>query len=69
MSRPALSTKTALVIGASRGFGRAIASALHAHVGKVVGVARSIDQLGSLHQELGDGFIGIAGDVCDSELA
>ena len=32
---------TALVTGASRGFGRAIASALHTHSTKVVAVARN----------------------------
>lgn len=69
MPKPDLTSKTALVTGASRGFGRGIASALHAHGARVVGVARSEEQLESLHEELGSGFTGIAGDACDSTLA
>jgi NAD(P)-dependent dehydrogenase (short-subunit alcohol dehydrogenase family) len=38
---------TALVTGASRGFGRAIAAALHAERTRVVAVARNADLLAS----------------------
>jgi hypothetical protein len=38
-------SSTALAIGASRGFGRAIASALHAEGAKVVAVARNAELL------------------------
>jgi NAD(P)-dependent dehydrogenase (short-subunit alcohol dehydrogenase family) len=49
-----LSGTTALVTGASRGFGRAIAMARHgAHV--VVGVARDRARLEELHAQLVDG--------------
>lgn len=40
--------KTALVTGASRGFGRAIAKALHDRGLRVVGVARNHEQLDTL---------------------
>ena len=49
-------TSTALVTGASRGFGRAIASALHAEGVNVVAVARNIESLASLRHELGERF-------------
>jgi NAD(P)-dependent dehydrogenase (short-subunit alcohol dehydrogenase family) len=61
--------RTALVTGASRGFGRAIVRALHAQGSNVIGVARSPEQLDSLQVELGDGFTGVVGDACDVELA
>src|SRR6185436_12074522 len=44
---------TALVTGASRGFGRAIASALHAAGAEVVAVGRDHEALTSLRHELG----------------
>ncbi len=69
MSKPDLNTKTALVTGASRGFGRAAVRALHDRGAKVVGVARNVEQLESLQQELGDGFIPITGNACEPELA
>ena len=69
MSNLDLNTRTALVTGASRGFGRATVRALHDKGAKVVGVARNVQQLETLQQELGDGFIPIAGDVCEPELA
>jgi NAD(P)-dependent dehydrogenase (short-subunit alcohol dehydrogenase family) len=69
MSTPDSTTKTVLVTGASRGFGRAIVRALHAHGTNVIGVARSADQMDSLRAELGDGFTPVVGDACDAELA
>jgi NAD(P)-dependent dehydrogenase (short-subunit alcohol dehydrogenase family) len=48
------SGSTALVTGASRGFGRAIASALPAQSARVVAVAGNARLLDSLAAELGD---------------
>ena len=61
--------KTALVTGASRGFGRAIVRVLHDRGLRVVGVARNYEQLDTLGSELGDRFTGVAGDACDPVLA
>lgn len=60
---------TALVTGASRGFGRAIASALHAGGADVVAVARSAELLGSLHDELGARLTTEVADVTDPVAA
>ncbi|HWD53819.1 MAG TPA: SDR family oxidoreductase [Acidimicrobiales bacterium] len=60
---------TALVTGASRGFGRAIAAALHAEGGRVVAVARSADRLDALHEELGARLIPVVADVADPVVA
>ena len=49
-----LSGTTALVTGASRGFGRAIAAALARHGAHVVGVARDRARLEELRAQLGD---------------
>ena len=48
---------TALVTGASRGFGRSIATSLTKAGAQVVGVARDQYQLKQLREELGDSFI------------
>jgi len=60
---------TALVTGASRGFGRAIAAALHADGARVVAVARSAGQLSDLHDELGDRLVPVAADAADPVVA
>ena len=60
---------TALVTGASRGFGRAIASALHAEGAKVVAVARDAEALASLHDELGGTLTTVVADVADPVVA
>jgi NAD(P)-dependent dehydrogenase (short-subunit alcohol dehydrogenase family) len=60
---------TALVTGASRGFGRAIAAALHADGARVVAVARSADRLAALHDELGDRLVPVVADVTDPVVA
>jgi NAD(P)-dependent dehydrogenase (short-subunit alcohol dehydrogenase family) len=60
---------TALVTGASRGFGRAIASALHAEGAKVVAVARNAELLASLRDELGGTLTTVVADVADPVVA
>ena len=59
----------ALVTGASRGFGRAIAVALHKEGADVVAVARNADQLGQLREELGGQLATVAADVADPVVA
>jgi NADP-dependent 3-hydroxy acid dehydrogenase YdfG len=63
MSRPAV------VTGASRGFGRAIAAALVRAGTPVVGIARDVERLTSLRDELGAAFTPVVGDVTDEQLA
>jgi NAD(P)-dependent dehydrogenase (short-subunit alcohol dehydrogenase family) len=60
-----LSGVTALVTGASRGFGRATALALAASGAYVVGVARDRDRLAELAGKLGDAFVPEVADVTD----
>ncbi len=60
---------TALVTGASRGFGRAIASALHVHGAQVVAVARNAQLLDSLNAELGGSLTTVVADVTDPVVA
>jgi NAD(P)-dependent dehydrogenase (short-subunit alcohol dehydrogenase family) len=62
-------SSTALVTGASRGFGRAIASALHAQGAKVVAVARNAKLLDSLNAELGGSLTTAVADVTDPVVA
>jgi NAD(P)-dependent dehydrogenase (short-subunit alcohol dehydrogenase family) len=62
-------SSTALVTGASRGFGRAIASALHTQGTEVVAVARNAEQLASLRHELGDTLTTEVADVTDPVVA
>lgn len=63
------STHTAVVTGASRGFGRAIASALVAAGTSVVGIARDEQALSAVRDELGEGFTPITADATDEALA
>jgi NADP-dependent 3-hydroxy acid dehydrogenase YdfG len=65
----ALAGTTAIVTGASRGFGRAIAVALSAAGVHVVGVARSRACLDQLRDELGDTFTPVAADAADPTVA
>jgi NAD(P)-dependent dehydrogenase (short-subunit alcohol dehydrogenase family) len=69
MSTSDLTVSTALVTGASRGFGRAIASALHAEGATVVAVARNAELLASLRDELGGSLTTVAADVADPVVA
>jgi NAD(P)-dependent dehydrogenase (short-subunit alcohol dehydrogenase family) len=63
------SITTALVTGASRGFGRAIASALCAQGAGVVAVARNAELLASLRDELGDRLTAVVADAADPVVA
>ena len=69
MSTQDPSATTAIVTGASRGFGRAIATAL-AHAGAhVVGVARDGNRLEEVRAQLGDSFTPIVADAADPVAA
>jgi NAD(P)-dependent dehydrogenase (short-subunit alcohol dehydrogenase family) len=61
--------QTAVVTGASRGFGRAIAAALVAAGTGVVGIARDEQALHAVRDELGDGFTFVAADATGEALA
>jgi NAD(P)-dependent dehydrogenase (short-subunit alcohol dehydrogenase family) len=61
--------RTAVVTGASRGFGRAIAAALVASGARVVGIARDGVELGEVAASLGAGFVPVVGDVTEEGLA
>ncbi|HEY2080056.1 MAG TPA: SDR family oxidoreductase [Streptosporangiaceae bacterium] len=69
MSTQELSETTALVTGASRGFGRAIAIALSKQGAHVVGVARDRARLEELHAQLGDTFTPVSADATDPVVA
>jgi len=60
---------TALVTGASRGFGRGIATALSRHGAQVAGVARDRGPLEELRAELGGSFTAVAADAADPNVA
>jgi NAD(P)-dependent dehydrogenase (short-subunit alcohol dehydrogenase family) len=60
---------TAIVTGASRGFGRAIAAALAAAGAHVVGVARTSSHLAEVRDELGDTFSPVTADAADPTTA
>src|SRR5947208_967746 len=53
---------TAIVTGASRGFGRGISAALSGAGAHVVGVARTRADLDKVRAELGDTFTAVAAD-------
>ena len=69
MSVTALAGTTALVTGAGRGFGRGIATSLSQAGARVIGVARSPEQLRQLHSELGDSFIPVTADAAAAATA
>ncbi|OLF18278.1 SDR family oxidoreductase [Actinophytocola xanthii] len=60
--------QTAVVTGASRGFGRAIAAALVAREVGVVGIARDENDLRAVRDELGPRFTAVAADATDETL-
>jgi NAD(P)-dependent dehydrogenase (short-subunit alcohol dehydrogenase family) len=69
MSEHELAGATALVIGASRGFGRGIATALSGAGAEVVGVARDRAPLEELRAELGESFTAVSADAADPTVA
>jgi NAD(P)-dependent dehydrogenase (short-subunit alcohol dehydrogenase family) len=69
MSSTEIKGATALVTGASRGFGRGIAAALSQAGAQVIGVARDRDQLREVHAELGDSFTPVPADATDATVA
>jgi NAD(P)-dependent dehydrogenase (short-subunit alcohol dehydrogenase family) len=64
-----LSATTAIVTGASQGFGRGIATALAQTGAHVVGVARDGARLEELRTQLGGGFTPVAADAADPVVA
>ena len=60
-------TKTALVTGASAGFGEAISRRLVADGWRVVACARRADKLSALHGQLGDALLPHVLDVTDAK--
>lgn len=64
-----LSGTTAIVTGASRGFGRGIAMAMAAAGVHVVGVARTRADLDEVRGELGETFTGVSADAADPATA
>jgi NAD(P)-dependent dehydrogenase (short-subunit alcohol dehydrogenase family) len=69
MAATQLSGSTAIVTGASRGFGRGIARALAGAGALVVGVARDRARLEAVRAELGDAFVPVAADAADPVVA
>ena len=76
MNQPAPKTQpdglvgtTAIVTGASRGFGRAIATALCGAGAHVVGVARTRALLEDVRDQLGDTFTAVVADAADPATA
>lgn len=61
--------RTAVVTGAGRGFGRAIAAALVRAGTAVVGIARDGRRLAAVRDELGEGFTPLVADAADEALA
>ena len=69
MTSQQLAGTTALVTGASRGFGRGIAIALSEAGVQVVGVARDRARLEELREQLGEAFTPVVGDATDPVAA
>jgi NAD(P)-dependent dehydrogenase (short-subunit alcohol dehydrogenase family) len=69
MSTTDIAGATALVTGASRGFGRGIASALSQAGAQVIGVARDRAALEEVGAELGGSFTPVAADAADPVTA
>ncbi|CAM4490958.1 SDR family oxidoreductase [Nocardia ninae] len=60
-----MARSTALVTGASAGFGLALTRALVERGWRVIGTARRTDRLARVSEELGAAFIAVPGDVTD----
>lgn len=69
MPERSLQGATAIVTGASRGFGHGIATALSAAGAQVVGVARDRGALEKLQAQLGEPFIPVVADAADPVTA
>jgi len=69
MTTSQLAGTTAIVTGASRGFGRGIATALAEAGAHVVGVARDPAALAEVRERLGPAFTPFAADAADPVLA
>ncbi|MGD0608306.1 MAG: SDR family oxidoreductase [Streptosporangiaceae bacterium] len=69
MTTQQLSGTTAIVTGASRGFGRSVAAALIQAGARVVGVARDAAALDEVREQLGAGFTPVAADAADPVVA
>jgi NAD(P)-dependent dehydrogenase (short-subunit alcohol dehydrogenase family) len=69
MSADQLSGTRALVTGASRGFGRGVATALVQAGASVTGIARDYNRLAGLAAELGDAFTPVVADAADPVAA
>jgi len=64
-----LAGTTAIVTGASRGFGRAVATTLSAAGARVVGVARTRSRLEQVRDEIDGTFVPVAADAADPATA
>src|SRR5215472_11224107 len=60
---------TALVTGASRGFGRGIAAALSGAGAQVIGIGRDASRLADVRAELGEAFTPVSADAADPTVA
>jgi NAD(P)-dependent dehydrogenase (short-subunit alcohol dehydrogenase family) len=69
MTTQQLSGTTAIVTGASRGFGRGVAAALAQAGAQVVGVARDAAALDEVREQLGSTFTPVAADAADPVVA
>jgi len=69
MTTKQLAGTTAIVTGASRGFGRGIAAVLAEAGAQVVGVARDTAALAEAREQLGPAFTPVAADAADPVLA
>ena len=69
MSDHELAGATAMVTGASRGFGRGIATALSRSGAQVVGVGRDRAALDELRTELDGSFTAVPADAADPTVA